>query len=216
MKEVEIGTKHRYAGMAAYVTAFWNRFDPFTDTALTAQADGTLVRTGFVSQTVNYGVELEGNWRPIPAFELSGNVTLQRPRYRNLAVLDTAQVLPEVEGNLIRRFPKVIASLSPTFDFTAFGHRTQAYATLSYQGKKYVDSNNSTELPAYTTLDAGFICDLSKNLRLQLMGSNLTNEIGLTEGNPRTDTLVGQGAATATYARPIFGRAVRMSLTYSW
>lgn len=216
VKEVEIGTKHRYEGTTAYVTAFWNRFDPLTDSALTAQANGTLVRTGFISQTENYGVELEGSWRPIPAFELSGNVTLQRPRYQNLTVLDTGQALPGVEGNQIRRFPKVLASLTPTFDFTAFGHRGKAYATLSYQGKKYVDSNNSTELPAYTTLDAGLIYDLSQSLRLQLMASNLTNEIGLTEGNPRTDTLVGQGTGTAIYARPIFGRALRMSLTYSW
>jgi iron complex outermembrane recepter protein len=49
-----------------------------------------------------------------------------------------------------------------------------------------------------------------------LMGSNLTNEIGLTEGNPRTDLLIGQGTSNAIYGRPIFGRAFRMSLSYSW
>jgi iron complex outermembrane receptor protein len=53
-------------------------------------------------------------------------------------------------------------------------------------------------------------------LRFQLVGTNLTNKVGLTEGNPRTDALTGQGTGTAIYARPIFGRAIRMSLTYSW
>ncbi|MDL2354489.1 MAG: TonB-dependent receptor [Pseudomonadota bacterium] len=216
VKQLEIGTKYHYHDKTAYVTAFFNRFDPLTDSALIAQADGALVRARFSSQTQNYGVEVEGSWRPIPVFELSGNVTLQRPRYQNLTVLDTGQALPGVEGNQIRRFPKVIASLTPTLAFTAFGGPGKAYATLSYQGKKYVDSNNSTELPAYKTLDAGLIYDLKHDLRLQLMGSNLTNEIGLTEGNPRTDALVGQGTGTAIYARPIFGRAFRMSLTYSW
>jgi outer membrane receptor protein involved in Fe transport len=58
--------------------------------------------------------------------------------------------------------------------------------------------------------------DLDKKLRLQLMGSNLTNEIGLTEGNSRTDPLVGQGTSSAIYARPVFGRTFRMSLSYTW
>ena len=60
------------------------------------------------------------------------------------------------------------------------------------------------------------IVDLDSHLRLQVAGANLTNEIGLTEGNPRTDALVGQGTGDAIYARPIFGRTLRLSLTYSW
>ena len=57
---------------------------------------------------------------------------------------------------------------------------------------------------------------MNKNLRFQLTGSNLTNRIGLTEGNPRTDTFAGQETSTAIYGRPIFGRTIRMSLTYTW
>lgn len=105
---------------------------------------GEWLNTQFITETQNYGVELEGSWRPNPRFELFGNVTMQNPTYKNLSVLGSGQAIPEVEG------------------------------------------------------------------------SNLTNEIGLTEGNPRTDPLVGQGTSTAIYARPIFGRAIRMSLTYSW
>jgi outer membrane receptor protein involved in Fe transport len=97
-----------------------------------------------------------------------------------------------------------------------YSDAAKAYATLYYQGKRFVDSNNSTRLPAYTTLDAGLIVDLDQRLRVQVTGSNLTNEIGLTEGNPRTDLLLGQGSSTAIYARPLFGRTLRMSLTYSW
>ena len=216
VKEIEIGTKHRYHDFYAFVTAFWNRFDPLLDSTLTPDASGALVTTNFISQTQNYGVELEGSWRPHPRFELFGNVTLQNPKYKNISVLGTGQPIAGVEGNQVRRLSKVIASITPTLNFTAYGYPGKAYATIAHQSKKYVDSNNSTALPAYTTLDAGVIVDVSRNLRFQLMGSNLTNEIGLTEGNPRTDTFVGQGTGTAIYARPIFGRAIRMSLTYSW
>ena len=216
VKEVEVGTKHRFQGGTAYATAFWNRFDPFQGSTLMTQPNGQIVTTQFVSTTQNYGVELEVNWRQMPRLELFGNLTLQKPEYKDLTVLGTGQPIPGIEGNQIRRFAKVLASLTPTFDLTVLGRKAKAYTTLSHQGKRYVDTNNSTILPAYTTVDAGLIVDLERNLRLQLMGSNLTNEIGLTEGNPRTDLLVGQGTSTAIYARPIFGRAFRMSLTYSW
>ncbi len=216
VKEIEIGTKHRYRNFSAFVTAFWNRFDPLEVSTLTRDASGDLVNTRFTSETENYGVELEGSWHPNPVFELFGNVTLQNPKYKNLSALGAGQPISGVEGNQVRRIPRILASITPTMNFIAFGHRGKAYATISHQGQRYVDSNNSTKLPSYTTLDAGVIYDLSPNLRFQLMGSNLTNEIGLTEGNPRTDLLAGQGTSTAIYARPIFGRAIRMSLTYNW
>ena len=216
VREIELGTKHRFPGGTAYATAFWNRFNPLEGSALTTAANGQVVSTRFVSKTETYGIELEGNWRPMPKLELAGNLTLQNPRYKNLTVLTTGETLPGVEGKQVRRFPKVLGSVTPTVDLTAFGRQAKAYTTLSYHGKKYVDSNNTTQLPAYTTVDAGIIVDLDRKLRLQLMGSNLSNEIGLTEGNPRTDALVGQGTSTAIYARPIFGRTFRMSLTYSW
>jgi outer membrane receptor protein involved in Fe transport len=216
VKEIEIGTKHRYGNFSAYATAFWNRFNPLVASTLTTDASGNQVSTRFSSETENYGIELEGNWRPNARFEVFGNMTLQNPRYKNLSVLGTGQPIPGVEGNQVRRIPKIIASVTPTMNFMAYGYRAKAYATVAHQGKKFVDSNNSTKLPGYTTLDAGVIVDLNPNLRFQLMGSNLTNKVGLTEGNPRTDAIAGQGTNTAIYARPIFGRAIRMSLTYSW
>ena len=149
-------------------------------------------------------------------FEIFGNMTLQNPKYKNLSVLTTGQPIPGVEGNQVRRISKFLATVTPTMNFTAFGRRGKAYATISHQGKKWVDSNNTTKLPGYTTFDAGVIYDLTPDLRFQLMGTNLTNKVGLTEGNPRTDAIVGQGTSTAIYARPIFGRTIRMSLTYNW
>jgi len=216
VRQAEIGTKHRLPDGSAYVTAFWNRFDPLRDSALTAQAGGQVVTTRFVSTTENYGVELEGNWRVVPKVELAGSLTLQNPRYKGLTVLTTGQALAAVEGNQIRRFPKVLASFTPSYDVVAYGRRAKVYATLFHEGTRFVDANNSTRLPAFTTLDAGVIVDLDRHLRLQVAGSNLTNRIALTEGNPRTDALVGQGTSDAIYARPIFGRTVRLSLTDNW
>ena len=52
--------------------------------------------------------------------------------------------------------------------------------------------------------------------QMQVVGDNLFNAKGLTEGNTRTDQLSGQGTADAIYGRPIFGRNVRLVVSKSW
>lgn len=35
-------------------------------------------------------------------------------------------------------------------------------------------------------------------------------------GNPRADTVAGQGSANAIYGRPLYGRNIRLTLTKEW
>jgi outer membrane receptor protein involved in Fe transport len=217
VKEGEIGIKLRSERAALFATAFWNRFDPLQESVLLADAaTGTFISTPFVSQTESYGLELEGSGRVGPVFEVLANLTLQRPRLENLTQLGTGQPIAGVDGNQIRRIAEVLGSITPILNLSLFDRPTQIYATVYHQGRRFVDNANRTELPAFTTLDAGMIYDAGDKLRVQVVGSNLTNEVGLTEGNPRVDTLVGQGTSTAIYARPIFGRTFRVSMTYRW
>jgi hypothetical protein len=54
--------------------------------------------------------------------------------------------------------------------------------------------------------------DVNEAWSVQISGENLTDEVGLTEGNPRTD--VGAGGIGAVYmARPLFGRSFQASTT---
>jgi iron complex outermembrane recepter protein len=216
VKEAEFGAKLRGDGLELFTTVFWNRFDPTLESISVQDANGALVSIPFIGQTRAYGIELEGYWRPGRLFELSGNLTLQRPTFQNLAALATGQSVPGVDGNQVERLAEVLASVTPLVNLNVFGSPTQLYVTAYHQGRRFVDSANTTQLPEFTTLDAGVILSPSKRLRLQMVGTNLTNKLGLTEGNPRVDTLTGQGTSTAIYARPIFGRLFRASLTYSW
>ena len=54
---------------------------------------------------------------------------------------------------------------------------------------------------------------INEQLSAQLEAKNLTNALGLTEGNPRDD-LSHQEAIF--YARPIFGRTIKLSLSYQF
>jgi hypothetical protein len=55
--------------------------------------------------------------------------------------------------------------------------------------------------------------DISPQVGVQIVGNNLTNEIGLTEGNPRTGQVIGQ-AGEVGMARPILGANGRLTLSY--
>jgi hypothetical protein len=56
---------------------------------------------------------------------------------------------------------------------------------------------------------------VTDDITLFVDGENLTNEIGLTEGNPRSGQFVsGEAGSRYILARPIFGRTLRASVIY--
>ena len=89
--------------------------------------------------------------------------------------------------------------------------------TYTHAGLRYEDIANQQILPAYFTLDAGVVAEVGEHFEMRLQGSNLTNELGLTEGNARI--AVGSGSGIANnfeMARPIFGREVNVQLRYKF
>jgi outer membrane receptor protein involved in Fe transport len=85
--------------------------------------------------------------------------------------------------------------------------------TYTYVGKRYANDENTIVLPSYNKFDAGVMFDVTEAFTVQLSADNLTDEVGLTEGNPRTD--VGSGGIGAVYmARPLFGRSFMGSATF--
>ena len=55
-----------------------------------------------------------------------------------------------------------------------------------------------------------------RNYLVQIVGDNLTNAHGLTEGNTVRDTFSGQGTPEAVFGRPIFGRSARLIISRGW
>jgi len=91
------------------------------------------------------------------------------------------------------------------------------FATYTHVGLRYSDIANQEILPAYFTLDAGAVADIGNHLEVRLQGTNLTNELGLTEGNARIAIGSGSGIANnVEMARPIFGREINLQLRYKF
>ncbi len=67
---------------------------------------------------------------------------------------------------------------------------------------------NLQPLPEYTTLDVGASLVMNNGLEIRFTGANVTNTLGITEGNSR---VVGSGVDTGASSRAVLcsGRTIR-------
>lgn len=201
---IELGYKASLETLVVFATLFQTEFDnvPFQDILANGQ---TIVRR---AETRTRGIELEGEFQPMDALGIRFSITQQDPTYEGFTGAAAGNT-----GNVIRRIPKTMARITPTYTFMDGAAR--AYFTYTYAGKRFANDENTIELPKYNKLDAGVMFDVGTNWTLQVTGDNLTDEVGLTEGNPRTD--VGSGGIGNIYmVRPLFGRSFMGSVTYRW
>jgi outer membrane receptor protein involved in Fe transport len=191
---IELGYKASIDTLVVFATLFQTEFDnvPFQDILANGQ---TVVRR---AETRTRGVELEGEFQPIRAFGVRFSITQQDPEYQNFT------------GARADNTGKTMVRIMPSYTFMDGAAR--AYFTYTYAGKRFANDENTIELPSYYKLDAGAMLDVGP-WTFQVTGDNLTDEIGLTEGNPRTD--VGAGGIGNIYmVRPLFGRSYMGSVTY--
>lgn len=200
---IELGYKASLDTLVVFATLFQTEFDnvPFQDILSNGQ---TIVRR---AETRTRGIELEGEYQPIDALGIRFSVTQQDPTYEGFSGSAAGNT-----GNVIRRIPKTMVRVTPTYRF--MDDTARVYFTYTYAGKRYANDENTIELPKYSKLDAGVMFDVDA-WTFQISGDNLTDEVGLTEGNPRTD--VGAGGIGNIYmVRPLFGRSFMGSVAYRW
>ncbi|WP_337968131.1 TonB-dependent receptor [uncultured Flavobacterium sp.] len=156
----------------------------------------------------NIGLEVETNVR-YEIVKLNFTFTVQKPEYDNFTGTNADGSTFDFNGNTARRIPKFFCNLRPEVDITK---DLTAYVQFSYYDKKFTNQDNKQVLPAYKEVGAGLNYTYN-NLRFAVDASNLFNEIGLTEGDPRQTT---SAASDVFMARPILGRAFRFSVAINF
>jgi len=156
----------------------------------------------------NIGLEVETNAR-YEMVKLNFTFTVQKPEYDNFTGTNADGSTFDFNGNTARRIPKFFCNLRPEVDITK---DFTAYVQFSYYDKKFTNQDNRQVLPAYKEVGAGLNYTYN-NLRFAVDASNLFNEIGLTEGDPRQTT---SAASDVFMARPILGRAFRFSVAVNF
>lgn len=216
-KLYEAGVKAVFGRSYLYLTGFYTRFDPLnasfaTYNPVTGRSDQPIQ---FLGSAEDKGVEADGLLRVAGPFSIAGAVTVQDPKYINFTS-STGADAGDVLGKQIVRQPKVYGNIRPSLDFNLAGSdHLSLYGRYDYVGKRYVDVTNTTALPAYGYFSAGATFNHGP-WSLQVVGDNITNAHGFTEGNTAGDTLTGQGTPEAIFGRPLWGRNVRFVLGLKW
>jgi outer membrane receptor protein involved in Fe transport len=194
--QYEVGFKTANPLYSAYVNAFFTDFTGISFQQITT--NGVLYS---VSGSKGKGVEFELAVRPLAGLQLQLTGDWQDSEYKDN---------PSINGNAVQRQPKFQYRFSPSYRIPMGDMALKLYGTYSHIGSRWADQQNTQYLPAYNTLDVGVLAELSDKLEFRVSGTNMTNELGLTEGNSR---LVGASTGPIN-ARPIFGRTWEASLTY--
>jgi len=198
VKQYEVGIKAADKHYSLFVTGFYNTFQGQPQSQILA--NGNMLN--FLLGSKAYGVEFEAMVRPVKNFEIAFGGNYAKAEY-----VDSGSY----SGNQVQRQPKVQLRLTPSYRFNADWGTAKVFATYAYTGERFGDVQNQQQLPAYATLDAGVVANVD-DLEFRLTGTNLTNTIGVTEGNAR---VVGAGgnAQGVFLGRPIFGRGIQLSIT---
>jgi outer membrane receptor protein involved in Fe transport len=212
-----VGLKYSSDLLDLYLTGFYTYFKGvrFTSNEFNPATGGFVERVEF-ADTETYGVEAEGTFRPVDFFDLTFAATYQKPEFRNFALTENVAGVPTARnfsGNQLLRVPEFAARVVPAVNL--LDDRLRAQLAIEYYSDRFADAANSVKLPSYTVLNASVRFAVTDNLELLAYGDNLTDELGLTEGNPRAGQFASGDAGARFYlARPIFGRNFRAAVLF--
>jgi outer membrane receptor protein involved in Fe transport len=174
------------------------------------------------------GVRLDGSVTPfatsdnqgLSAFRIEVNAIWEDAYYTGFAGcflytnINNQEVCGTIDGQQLARLPKFQFRLTPT-DTQSFNWGTLT-EQLTYEniGRRFQDDTGLTPLPEYYDIGAGIDAMIGDHLEFRVLGSNLTNQLGLTEGNARFGGNTVQN--NVGFGRSILGREVNVTLKYYW
>jgi iron complex outermembrane receptor protein len=199
--QVQGGIKRLSSFYSLYLTGFYASFSGQPSQQILA--DGTQIN--YLTASKTEGLEFQGAIRPINGLDLAIDGDYQHGRY-------TAGG-PGITGSEVLRQPDFQFRFTPTYTVPTQWGPMAAYLTVTYVDKRFADVFNLQPLPSYTTLDIGLLWKLKNGIDLQLTGTNVTNTLGITEGNTR---VLGSGvsAGGVFLGRPLFGATYTGSISY--
>ncbi|GGW83849.1 TonB-dependent receptor [Alteromonas halophila] len=194
IKEVtqgEFGYKFMNDNIRFFATAFANE----------VKGDTFVRRPGAPAEILTneaYGVELDGRYEHDSGLSLSLNATLQETEITES---------PANQGNEAQRQPGWQVRMTPSYAFEfGEGVYSTVYATLTAVDDRYGNNENTVVLEGYEKIDVGMTFEPTDSLQLQLSVDNLTDEQGITEGDPRNPA--------APNGRYIMPRSMKLSVSY--
>jgi len=156
----------------------------------------------------------------LSAFKITVNAIVEHAYYKdfkgcaNYTDINGVVQCGTFNGNQLARLPNAQFRVTPS-DTQLFPWGTLTEEIIyEHIGQRYQDSTGLLPLHNYYDLGAGIDARIGESWELRLLGSNLTNQIGLTEGNARFGGNTVQNGVG--FGRSILGREVNLTAKYFW
>jgi outer membrane receptor protein involved in Fe transport len=158
--------------------------------------------------------------QPLRDFKITVNANYMDGHYKDFqgcyiyTNISGQQVCGTINGQPLARTPKVGIIVTPS-DMQTFSWGTLTESvTYEHVGQHYQDQTGLNPLGSYYDLGAGIVADVGENWEFRVMGSNLTNQFGLTEGNARFGGNAVQNEVAM--GRSIVGREINIGAKYKF
>ncbi|NYI24257.1 TonB-dependent receptor domain-containing protein [Sphingobium indicum] len=199
----EAGVDYADGPVRASINTFLNLFSGLQFTRLLAQPDGTIGSIVLTGGARAAGIEIETEVQPSEGWSIEFRGTYEDGRYKGFG---------GNAGHRIVRQPNLQFAVSPSYTAKVGSADLKVTGTYTYVGVRYSDVENLQRLPPYATVDAGLHFRLDNGVYINLIGQNLLDTFGLTEGNTRV--LGAVLTSGPVIARPLFGRNLTVSFGY--
>ncbi|MFC3138174.1 TonB-dependent receptor [Shewanella submarina] len=192
VSQAELGYKFIGDSMSLFATLFANE----------VEGDTFVRRPGAPVETLTnqaLGLELDYNYDHDSGFSVNMNATWQ-----DTEITDS----PDNEGKQSQRQPQWQLRITPSYEFEIADMYASVYGTLTAVDDRFADNANTVVLDGYEKVDLGLMLEPMESIIVQLSVDNLTDEQGITEGDPRNPS--------APNGRYILPRSAVLSVTYSF
>lgn len=212
--QMELGYRGKAGGLTWNATLF-NSEATNNGINVGIPVNGTLVFQDRFLKTRNYGLELLATVKALRDLSIDFQSTFSKSAYKGEGFVTGSDgtAIP-IDGNRPVRQPDTMFSVTARYNLRAQGGGSEIFITNAFIGKRPSDIANTVFLPSYNVINAGIAYRPWQKMTLRLQASNLFNEVGLTEGNPRQTQVAGNANAVYYGARAIFGRSIQFSAEY--
>jgi outer membrane receptor protein involved in Fe transport len=158
--------------------------------------------------------------QPVKDFKITVNANYVSEHYKDYqgcyiyTNIENQVICGSINGQPLARTPDLQIRVMPSdTQVTSWGSLTE-YVQYEHVGQHYQDGTGLNPLGSYYDLGAGIIADIGENWEFRVVGSNLTNQFGLTEGNARFGGNAVQNEVG--FGRSIVGREISVQAKYKW
>ncbi|PNS09514.1 TonB-dependent receptor [Solilutibacter silvestris] len=219
IRNYEVGFKYQssmlYADISAYRRVFSGlQYQPTTNL-------GVPTGSPQVYGSDSKGVNFIGALTPVKNLRLQLVANYMDGKYTNY---DACIKYTDVNGNAacapidgvqLQRQPKFRAMFTPSYRFEFPWGDIMPYVVYSYVGNRTQDQSGLQQLGTYRSWDFGVTSNVGNHWSFALRGTNVTNQLGLTESNSRIFGAAA-GAGGVLLARPMEGREINLQAKYRW